>query len=439
MESPRLASYLKAASDAKASRSRAAWNVLTSSGLPLVEVDGRDGHKVRVTFVWRPERPGGPASIYTPIANPVNGEMDLLPLGGTGAWFRTFVVPRKTRALYAFSPRPTPTPRNGGDWGGYFRSLVPDPYNLSRLTMAKDPDDPRDVEVTVSVLALPGAPRQPWVRARRPPGWGRDHARLRSRYLDGSRSVWVFVPPGFRPENARYNLVIAFDGVAYQSAVPSPTILENLVAAGRVDRSVLVLVGNAPGAREAELLHNPKFVRFLSIELVPWLRRRYHLRLSAPNTVLVGSSLGGLTAAFAALQHPELFGNVLAQSGAFTWSESGGLLGSPSLMEEFARAPRQATRFYLDAGTLETAVHPGTQVSLLAGVRHLRDVLSAKGYTVKYAEFEGGHDYACWAGTLADGLQFLLGRKDGGPRSGRSDARAGGRLASRGRAAPRSG
>ncbi len=409
--SPRLAQYLKRSSRADESRTRAAWRELASRGLPIVESVTGDPTRLRVTFVWRTEQRDGPGSVYTPIANLLNSETELLPLGRTDVRYRTFVLPRKTRAVYAFSPRPTPTPANGGDWGEYFRSLVPDPQNPARLTMAKDPDDPGDAAVTVSVLALPSAPRQPWVRARRPPRWRVDHARLGSTNVDGARSVWVFVPPGLSLERSRYNVVVAFDGVTYQSAVPAPVIVENLVASNRIDPSVLVLVGNAPGAREAELLHNDRFVRFLSSELVPWLQRRHRVTVSPDRTVLVGSSLGGLTAALAALRYPELFGNVLAQSGAFGWSASGDMLGSPTLMEEFADSPRLATKFYLDAGTFETTVFPGTQLSLLAGVRHLRDVLVAKGYAVKYAEFVGGHDYACWAGTLADGLIHLVGKR----------------------------
>jgi enterochelin esterase-like enzyme len=39
----------------------------------------------------------------------------------------------------------------------------------------------------------------------------------------------------------------------------------------------------------------------------------------------------------------------------------------------------------------------------------MRTVLQAKGYSVHYAEYGGGHDWICWQGTLADGLMTLLG------------------------------
>jgi len=35
----------------------------------------------------------------------------------------------------------------------------------------------------------------------------------------------------------------------------------------------------------------------------------------------------------------------------------------------------------------------------------------SKGYAVDYREFDGGHDYFYWRGSLADGLVSLIGQK----------------------------
>jgi enterochelin esterase-like enzyme len=73
-------------------------------------------------------------------------------------------------------------------------------------------------------------------------------------------------------------------------------------------------------------------------------------------------------------------------------------------VRQFATTPRSRLRFYLDAGSFEGGEGGGN----LGTTRFLRDVLRAKGYSVDYREFIGGHDYVNWRGTLADGLIALL-------------------------------
>jgi enterochelin esterase-like enzyme len=60
-------------------------------------------------------------------------------------------------------------------------------------------------------------------------------------------------------------------------------------------------------------------------------------------------------------------------------------------------------RFYLEIGRFED----GGFASPLAENRHFRNVLNAKGYSVRYSEFNGGHDYVSWRGTFADGIIWL--------------------------------
>jgi hypothetical protein len=72
---------------------------------------------------------------------------------------------------------------------------------------------------------------------------------------------------------------------------------------------------------------------------------------------------GGLMAAYVALNHPDVFGNVMSQSGAF-WIYPGALDTLPALsngnttlmIEALLNSPCLPVRFYLDAGRFEDGV-----------------------------------------------------------------------------------
>jgi enterochelin esterase-like enzyme len=132
----------------------------------------------------------------------------------------------------------------------------------------------------------------------------------------------------------------------------------------------------------------------------------------AARTIVGGASLGGVAAAFAALHRPDLFRRVLAQSGAFWLAGDDG--EHEWLARQFAARPAVPIRFYLDVGLRETVPAPGDGPSNLIANRHLRTVLRAKSYDVHYAEFNGGHNFIAWQGTLSDGLMAVL-RTDAGP------------------------
>jgi len=233
--------------------------------------------------------------------------------------------------------------------------------------------------------------------------------------LKNNRRLTIYTPPGYSKDAKPYGLVLVFDGDTYLRTVPTPVILDNLIAAGRIPPVVAVMIGNV--ARGTELPCNPAFADFLSSELVPWLRRAYHVTSNPRWVTIGGSSYGGLAATYAGLRHPETFGNVLSQSGAYWWTpatDPAKLSGSapdadPSYVaQQFVASPKLPLRFYLDAGSMELDIS-GRGGSILVPNRHFRDVLRAKGYEVFYQEFVGGHDYVSWRETLADGLILLLG------------------------------
>lgn len=96
---------------------------------------------------------------------------------------------------------------------------------------------------------------------------------------------------------------------------------------------------------------------------------------------------------------------MLAQSGAF-WNGREGDVEEEWLAREIARRERVPVGFYLEAGRFENQ-RDTESTTILRANRHLRTVLQAKGYDVRYAEFSGGHRVICWQGTLSDGLVAL--------------------------------
>jgi enterochelin esterase family protein len=335
--------------------------------------------------------------------------MALLP--GTDVWYRTYRLRADTRSEYRLAENdslaplgtaqaPLPTAERQAGWGLDPRNRRPFPAH----------------QPYASSFALPAAPPQPWIDPRLGVPAGRlDHHRVASAALGNERDVSVYTPPGYDADPAAgpYPLLILFDRQAYLSDAPTPTILDNLTAAGRLPPLVGVFVGNAePGARSRELPCHPPFVRFLVEELLPWVRGRYRVTADPARTVVGGASFGGLASSFAALERPDVFGNVLSQSGSYWWSPAGDA-ECEWLTRRYAERARVPVRFYLEVGLIEDRfARPagclGNPGQLLAN-RRLRAVLRAKGYPVRYAEFCGGHHFLCWRGSLADGLLALLG------------------------------
>lgn len=155
--------------------------------------------------------------------------------------------------------------------------------------------------------------------------------------------------------------------------------------------------------REATLSCRPDYARYLAEELLPWANGRVRLGSDPARAVVAGSSLGGLAAVCAALDRPDLFGKVLAQSGAFWWKPQGEA-EFEAVERRIEASPRLTLRAYLDVGTFE--IWPVQEIgpSLLEANRHLHAALQRKGYDVRYLEYVGGHGHANWQATLPDAL-----------------------------------
>ncbi|MFG2227270.1 enterochelin esterase [Streptomyces sp. NPDC048644] len=412
-ESPRLtrlADRLAAAGpDAHDALVAEFWAAVEESGTPLVEpLDGDPGHRA-VTFLWRGHRATRQVLL---LANRLMDRdhlagslLDRLP--DTDIWYRTYRLRADHRGSYRMvadistGPQPAPPAAVQDRLRALTSHAVPDPLN--RLSL-----NGRWQEAGSSLFELDQAPAQPWREAR--PGVPRgtvERHTLPSAALGADRPVQVYLPPG--GATAALDVLVLCDGDMWFGGLDTRHTLDALIADGAVPPLAVLAPESVDRAtRWRELGARDPYVAFLADELLPWAAARWPLTADPARTVVAGQSLGGMAALYACFLRPERFGNALAQSPSLWWrpglphqvpKQSAG--GTPWLAQHFADAEKRDIRVHLDVG-----LHEGAMVD---HSRALHDVLRRRGYPVTRTEFNGGHDYACWRGGLADGLVSFLG------------------------------
>lgn len=202
-------------------------------------------------------------------------------------------------------------------------------------------------------------------------------------------------------------MLISFDGEDYVKDIPAPTILDNLIAAGKLYPVVQVMVDNSED-RLGDLANHQKFTDFVAKDLLPWTQTNYRVAKEADKVTLCGYRAGGLAATYVAFKYPNLFGNVLSQSGAFWRGNEGASQPIEWLTTRFESSPKLNLRFYLVVGGGET-IRNSSGFTMAETSSHLRDVLKAKGYDMAYLEVPGGvHNPESWRVQIGDGLIHLL-------------------------------
>lgn len=365
------------------------WAQAEAAGTPLVEDADSAQHRL-VTFLWRDDGAtervvvvGGPA-LWEPI------ETDLMErLDGTDVWYATYRVGADLACSYQLSPNDCLQPADEvTDWVQREATFRADPLNPRRISWPRNPADPATPPHTTSWLTLPGAATP----VRLPEGAERGRTtshRLTSDTLGNVRTVWVHEStraPGEPPPG----LVVMLDGWVWSQVLPVAEVVDAMRARGDCGPVLVVMVDSLDDAtRCRELECHPPFLRFLREELIPWIRARWQVSPEPSANAIVGQSLGGLTAVYAASGAIDDFGLVVSQSGSFWWPRDTQERPTEWLTSRIAPTTRRI-RVQLDVGALEGA-------DMVPTNRRMRDALVASGHDVTYAEPYGGHDWFRWS------------------------------------------
>lgn len=210
----------------------------------------------------------------------------------------------------------------------------------------------------------------------------------------GKRTVKIYLPSEYYKRGVAPKMPVLYvqDGSEYISRAKAINVLENLIAAKKVEPFMIVFVD--PKDRMKEYFANDDWADFMALEVVPAVEKKYFsaIKTGRENRALLGASLGGITSVHAALKHPEIFGRVGGQSSSF-WVDSERVVKELEKLD----ASKTKYRFYFDDGTLE-GVEDSQKV-----VKILKD----KGFDVTYAEAEAGHNWTAWRDRLADAFIAL--------------------------------
>lgn len=179
-----------------------------------------------------------------------------------------------------------------------------------------------------------------------------------------TRGIYVYLPPGYLFDSSRrYPVLYMHDGQNCWDDPEEPfgqggwhvnVTADQLITTRLTEPFIVVGIPNTPdrmteygpgtdvtdGASHA-------YLRYLVRDVKPLIDGRYRTKPGAGDTVLMGSSMGGIISLQAGLLYPEVFGQVGCLSPALEFKDGQGR----NYFDLLASTGKQPIRIYLDSGT----------------------------------------------------------------------------------------
>lgn len=290
-------------------------------------------------------------------------------IGDTDLWYRTEVYESDARLDYKFV-------LNGSTW-------ILDPRNPNTILGGFGPN---------SELSMPAYTPPPEIQYDPdiPHGTLRDTV-FHSANLGNSRTIRVYLPPTYDTSTDSFAMILFHDGLEYVSLANANSIIDYLIHHQRIEPIVAVFVPPVNRNEEyAGSLQN-QFTDFIIEEVIPWVDSRFRTIPHPHKRATLGASNGGNISLWLAMNHPEVLGNVAAQSSYI----------QSSISEGFQNGPILDLQLYLDLGTYDIPM-------LVPLVRNFIPILQSREYTYQYAEYHEGHSWGMWRAHIDDALEMFF-------------------------------
>ncbi|MBL8886555.1 MAG: hypothetical protein JNK16_07835 [Phycisphaerales bacterium] len=238
--------------------------------------------------------------------------------------------------------------------------------------------------------------------------------------LNETRPYRVYLPRGYAEHpTRRYPVLYMHDGqnIFENGAFGTWNMqapLETLTNGGQIREAIVVGVDNTANRLKDYLPPGDtisgsgagwadKYARFLRDELKPLIDANYRTKTDAPNTLTMGSSMGGVVSLYLGWDFTNTFGKIGAMSGA--WWTSTNFVARVKPIANF-----RDIRIYMDHGD------SGTSSDDYTNSYNLRDALVG-GDAARYplegtlrhvVGFGQQHNEAAWSARVPGALRFLL-------------------------------
>ncbi len=232
--------------------------------------------------------------------------------------------------------------------------------------------------------------------------------------LGRTRRIWMYLPADYFTSTNNYPVVYLHDGqnvfdnaTSFISEWDVDGTMQNLIAAGHTP-AIVVVIANGEEYRidEYSAWNNPAYgggegdlyADFIVNTLKPYIDANYRTLPDRLNTVIGGSSLGGLISYYMALAYDDVFGKALVFSPSFWFDDS-----VNAFTQQFEKT--LPSKIYITAGLNEDA-------DMVPDITTITDELALKGFTedevLTIIRADGAHSEWFWKREYDDGYLWLF-------------------------------
>ncbi|WP_156177658.1 esterase family protein [Bacillus sp. SA1-12] len=223
--------------------------------------------------------------------------------------------------------------------------------------------------------------------------------------LQEELTLLIYLPENFSPLY-KYSLLIAQDGQDYFRLGRVGRQVDALMKNEEIDNIIVVGIPYHDVEDRRKKYHpsGAKFqayIRFLTHELVPYLDQEFPTYQVGYGRALIGDSLGATLSLMTGLAYPNTFGKLILQS-PFVNDEV------LQAVKDFKGSSRPTVYHQIGKKETEVKTTHGEIEDFLTPNRELKSVISEKGFSYTYEEFDGDHTWKYWQPALTPILRLMF-------------------------------